>query len=69
MTEAAGDQATPARDPRLPEGEICCYSAAHAFAQRLATAILDCGQVGAVPACERCASFYERMGGRRLPDD
>lgn len=49
----------------VQEGAVCQYSAAHAMAGVPATTEIDCGRVGIVAACEKCAAFYERMGGKR----
>lgn len=46
-------------------GAICQYSYAHFLADVPATTEIDCGRVGIVAACEKCAAFYERMGGKR----
>lgn len=41
-----------------PVQAVCAYSALHASQGVPATAMLDCGVVGVVPACERCERFY-----------
>jgi len=45
-----------------PELELCRYSARHASAGIPAVTVIECGPVGAVPACQECADFYVRMG-------
>lgn len=72
MTEAAGDHAPPpAPQPVSPypatepqPGEVCQYAIAHVWAQIPAVTVLDCGVIGLIPACQRCADFYDRSGGR-----
>lgn len=39
----------------------CLYSAAHSAQGVPATEVIDCGPVGLVPACAKCAGFYQRM--------
>jgi hypothetical protein len=43
---------------------LCRYSAAHNARGVVATTTIDCGPVGTVPACQRCADFYARMSAR-----
>lgn len=38
----------------------CAYSAAHTRDEIPAVTVIDCGAVGRVPACRRCAKFYAR---------
>ena len=38
----------------------CQYSAAHQAKGVLADTVLDCGPVGRVPACQKCADFYAK---------
>lgn len=40
---------------------VCMYSAAHAMEEVPAVTVIDCGAVGPVAACRKCAEFYERM--------
>lgn len=40
---------------------VCEYSARHRHEGVTATAILDCGPVGMIPACEKCADFFTRQ--------
>jgi hypothetical protein len=66
-TEAAADKraaAIIAADCDPPHPAVTChYSAAHAARGVPATTEIDCGRVGIVPACQRCAGFYDRMAG------
>lgn len=51
-------------DERMGAGDVTCrYSAAHAMAGVPAVTVIHCGPVGDVPACQKCAEFYRRMGG------
>jgi hypothetical protein len=40
---------------------VCAYSAAHNMASVPAVTVIDCGPVGMIPACQKCADFYARM--------
>jgi hypothetical protein len=44
--------------------ELCQYSAAHKLSGVPAVTTIDCGPVGIVPACQKCADFYKRMSER-----
>lgn len=45
-----------------PISETSQYSALHQCEGQPATATLDCGAVGLVPACQMCADTYARPG-------
>jgi hypothetical protein len=45
------------------DADPCQYSAAHAASGIQASTEIDCGAVGMVRACQRCADFYGRMSG------
>lgn len=40
---------------------VCMYSARHAMDGVPAVTVIECGPVGPVAACRKCADFYERM--------
>ncbi|NED36717.1 hypothetical protein [Streptomyces sp. SID8499] len=44
--------------------EVCQYSAKHKMQGVPAVTVLDCGPVGKVPACRKCAEFYQRQQQR-----
>ena len=52
-----------ASGPEGPAGEVCRYSYAHTMRDVPAVTVIDCGPVGIVPACQKCADFYARMSG------
>lgn len=41
----------------------CEYSAAHTHKGIKATVAIDCGPVGKVPACGKCAALFAKLGG------
>jgi hypothetical protein len=45
----------------MPEGAVCGYSLKHAMAKIPAVTVINCGPVGVVATCQRCADFYNRM--------
>jgi hypothetical protein len=44
----------------MTDTQTCQYSAAHMVQGVKAVTTLDCGPVGKVPACQKCADFYKR---------
>ena len=49
-------------------GVPCQYAAAHRsnFPPVPAETVIECGPVGLIPACQRCADFYDRMSAPRV---
>jgi len=44
--------------------QVCQYSARHMVQGVPAVTVLDCGPIGEVPACQKCAEFYARQQQR-----
>jgi hypothetical protein len=51
--------------PELDSADVICgYSPAHGAQNIRAVTTIDCGPVGIVPACQKCADFYGQMNPR-----